>query len=85
MLGLLLLALVLWIALGLDRSCRHRLHDPGPHSAGRHRYRAVHHQRGLRRQKATPTPLIRSWSGAVASMRSYGNPRAASGSVFGCR
>lgn len=85
MLGLLLLALVLWIALGLDRSCRHRLHDQGPQSAGRHRYRAVPHQRGLRRERATPAPLIRGWSRVVASMGSYGNPRAARGSVFGCR
>lgn len=59
MLGLLLLALVLWIALGLDRSRRHRLHDQRPGLAGRQRHRAVPHHRRLRRNGATPAPLTK--------------------------
>ena len=57
MLGLLLLVLVLWIALGLDRSRRHRLHDPRPAAGGQHRHRAVPYRRHLRRdglQDVTP-------------------------------
>lgn len=66
MLGLLLLALVLWIALGLDRCRRYRLHDQGPDVAGHHRHRAVPHHRHLRRNGVIPAPLIRGWSRAMA-------------------
>jgi hypothetical protein len=61
-LGLLLLALVLWIALGLDRSRRHRLHDQRhnlPNLAGHHRHRAVPHHRRLRRNGAVSAPLTK--------------------------
>ena len=57
MLGLLLLAFVLWVALGLDRSRRHRLHDHRSDLAGHHRHRAVPHHRRLRRNGVTPAPL----------------------------
>jgi hypothetical protein len=56
-LGLLLLALVLWIALGLDRSRRHRLHDQGPILAGPHRHRAAPRHRRLRRGGVSRAPL----------------------------
>lgn len=49
MLGLLLLALVLWFALGLDRSRRCRLHDLRSGVAGHHRHRAGPHHRRVRR------------------------------------
>jgi hypothetical protein len=57
MLGLLLLALVLWVALGLDRSRRHRLRDQRSDLAGHHRHRAAPSHRRLRRNGATPAPL----------------------------
>lgn len=66
MLGLLLLAVVLWIALGLDRSRRRRLYDRGRDLAGHHRHRAVPHHRRLRRDRATPSPLIGGLSRAMA-------------------
>jgi hypothetical protein len=51
MLGLLLLVLVLWIALGLDRSRRYRLHDRKPDTAVRHQRRAVSHHRHHRHDR----------------------------------
>lgn len=59
MLGLLLLALVLWIALGLDRPRRRRLYDQRSDLAGRHRHRTVPQHRRLRRDGASPVPLTK--------------------------
>ncbi len=64
MLGLLLLALVLWIALGLDRSRRYRLHDRGRDVAVRHRRRAVAH----RRRPEMTIPHQRSHQNALAGV-----------------
>ncbi len=59
MLGLLLLVLVLWIALGLDRSRRYRLNDQAFDVAGRHRHCAVPRHRRRRRDGTPLTSLIK--------------------------